>query len=121
MPVLTRAMRMAIAPPARIERAMTSSGVNPIWSPMIVVAARSAAVISALLTVDHLSPLKNAARCVSGGAPLYRKCSIWSRMAATTHAWGCPVAPCPIYSHLVLFFCILKGRLMKVAVAQEVG
>ena len=54
-------------PPARIDRALTSSGVNPTWGLMIVVAARSAAVIYVLHIVDHLFPLKTAVRCVSGG------------------------------------------------------
>ena len=56
-----------MAPLACIERALTSSGVNPTWGPMVLVAARSAAVISALRTVEHLFPLKTAARCVYGG------------------------------------------------------
>ena len=77
-----------MAPPARIERALTSSGVNPTWGPMIVVAAQSAAVISALRTVDHLTPLKTAARCVSRVAPCGRKCATRRRMAATAHARG---------------------------------
>ena len=56
-----------MALPARIKRALTLSGVNPTWGLMIVVAAQSAAVISTLRTVDHLSHLKTAARCASGG------------------------------------------------------
>ena len=55
--VSTHAMRRAMAPPVRIERALTSSGVNLTWGPMIVVAARSAAVILTLRTMDHLTPL----------------------------------------------------------------
>ena len=66
--VLTRTMRRAMAPPDRIERALTFYGVNPTWGPMIVVAAQSAALISALRIVDHLFPLKTAARCLFGGA-----------------------------------------------------
>ena len=64
--VSTRAMRRAMAPPARIERALTSSGVRTTWGPMIVVVALSTVVILALRTMDHLTPLKTAARCVSG-------------------------------------------------------
>ena len=56
-----------MAPPSHIKRALTSSGVKPIWFPMIVVAARSAAVISILQIVDHLFTLKTSARCVVGG------------------------------------------------------
>ena len=51
--MLTRAMMRAMAPPARIDRALTSSGVNITWGPMRVVAARSAVVILELRTVDQ--------------------------------------------------------------------
>ena len=74
-----------MAPPARIERALTSSGVNPTWVPMIVVAARSAEVISALSTVDHLFPLKTVARCMSLGSPCFCRCATQRQMATTTH------------------------------------
>ena len=110
-----------MAPPARIEHALTSSGVNPTWGPIIVVAERSDAVISELRTVDHLSPLKTVARCVSGVAPCCRKCATRRRVAATAHAWRCPVAPCPIDSLLTPFFCVVKRRLTKVAAAQVVS
>ena len=56
-----------MALPSLIDRALASSGANPTWGMMILVAAWSAVVISALRTVDHLSPLKTVARCVSGG------------------------------------------------------
>ena len=101
----------------RIERALTLSGANPTWGPMIVVAARSAAVISELRTVDHLYPLKTAARCVSGGALCCRKCATRRQMAATAHAQGCPIALCPIDSPLTPFLCIVKRKLTKVAAA----
>ena len=104
--VSSRAMRRVMAPPARIERPLTSYGVNPTWGPMIVVAARISAVNSALHTVDHLTPLKTAARCVSGVAPCCRKCSTRCRMDATAHVWGCPVAPCLINSTLTPFFAL---------------
>ena len=71
---------------ARIERALTSSGLNPNWGLVIVVVARSAFVVSALRTVDHLSPLKTVVRCVYGGALCCRKCATRIRMAATAHA-----------------------------------
>ena len=93
-----------MALPARIERALTSSGVNPIWGPMIVVAAQSAAVILALCTVDQLTPLKTAAICVSWVAPCCCKCATRRRMATTAHVQGCPVEPCPIDSALIPFF-----------------
>ena len=41
-----------MVPTDRIDRALTLSGVNPTWGPMIVVAARSSVVISALRTLD---------------------------------------------------------------------
>ena len=92
-----------MAPLARIERALTCSGVNSTWGPMIVVAARSAVVILALRTVDHLTPLETAARCVSGVVLCCHKCSTRRRMDATAHARGCPVAPCLIDSPLMPF------------------
>ena len=116
--VSTHAKRRAMAPPARIDRALMSSGVNPTWGHMRVVAARNAAVISALRTVDHVVPLKTAARCVSGVAPCCCRCATQHRMAAIAHAWGCPVAPCLIESPLTSFFCVVKWRLTKVATAQ---
>ena len=110
-----------MAPPARINRALTSSGVNPTLGPMIVVAAWSAEVVSVLRIVDHLFPLKTAARCVFGGALCCHKCATRRRMAATAHARGCPVAPCPIDSPLIPCFCVVKRRLTKVAAEQVEG
>ena len=107
-----------MAPPARIDRALMSSGVNPTWGPMRVVAARSAAVISALRTVDQAAPLKTAARCVSGVAPCCRRCATRRLMAVTAHDRECPVAPCPMDSPLTPFFCVVKRRLTKVAASQ---
>ena len=101
-----------MALPARTKRAMTSSGLNPTWGLMIVVAAQSAAVISALRTVDFLSPFKAVARCVSRGALCYYKCA---------HVQGCLVAPCLIDSLLTQCFCVVERTLMKVAAAQVVG
>ena len=94
---------------------------NPTWGLRIVVAARSAAVISALRIVDHLFPLKTATRCVFGGALCCCKTATQRRMAATAHAWGCPVAPCSIDSHLTPFLCVIKRRLTKMATAQVEG
>ena len=110
-----------MAPLARIKRAMTSSGVNPIWGSMIVVAAQSAVVISALRTVDHLTTFKTAARFVSGVAPCCLKCATQRRMAATAHARGCPMAPYPINYPSTPFFCVVKKRLTKEAAAQVVA
>ena len=118
--VLTHAMRRAMAQPTHIDRALTSSGVNPTWVPMSVIAARSAVVISALRTVDQAALLKTAARCVSGLAPCCRRCATRRLMAVTVHARGCPVAPCPMDSPLTPFFCVVNRRLTKVAAAQVV-
>ena len=116
--VSTRAMRRAMAPPARIDRALTSSGMNPTWVPMVVVAARSAVVILALRTVDQVAPLKTAVRCVSGVAPCCCRCATRRLMAATAHVRGWPVAPCLMDSPLTPVFCVVKRRLTKVAAAQ---
>ena len=110
-----------MAPPACIERALTSSGMNPTSGLMIVVSDRSAAVISALRIVDHLFPLKTAVRCVFGGALCCHKCATRRQMAATSHERGCSVAPCQIDSPLTPFFCVVKSRLTKVAAAQVEG
>ena len=80
-----RAMKRAMAPPAHIERVLMSSGMNPTWGPLIVVAAHSAAVISALRIVDDLFTLKTAVRCVFGGALCCCKCATRRRMDATAH------------------------------------
>ena len=107
-----------MAPLSCIDCALTSSGVNPTWGPMRVVAARIAAVISALRTVDYVVPLKTAAKCVSGVALCCRRCDTRRRMAATANARGCPVALCPIDFPLTPFFCVVKRRLTQVAAAQ---
>ena len=91
-----------MAPLARIERALMSYGVNSTWGPIILVAAQSAGVISALRIIDHLFPLKTATRCMFGGSISCRKCATWRRMATTAHARGFTVAPCPIDSPLTL-------------------
>ena len=116
--VSTCTTRRAMAPPARIDRALTSYGVNPTWGPMRVFAACSNAVVSALWTVDHVVPLKTAERCVSGVDPCCRICATRRRMAATAHARRCHVAPCPIEFPLMPFFCVIKRRLTKVVAVQ---
>ena len=121
MSVLTRAMRRVMAPPACIKRVLTSSSVNPTWGPMIVVAAQSDVVISALRIFDHLFPLKTAVRCVFGGALYCSKCATRIWMSATTHARGRPIAPCPTDSPLTPFFCVVKRRLTKVVASQAEG
>ena len=103
---------------AHIERALTSSGVNPTLGPMIVVAARSAAVISELRTMDHLTLLKTAAKYVSRVGLCCRKFATRRCIDATAHAQGCPVATCPVDSPLTPFFCVVKSSLTKVAAAQ---
>ena len=107
-----------MAPPDRVDCALKSSGVNPTWGPMRVVAARSAVVIFELRTVDHVVPLKTAARCVSGVAPWRRRCYTRRQMADTAHARGFPVGPCRIDFPLTPFLCVVKRRLTTVAAAQ---
>ena len=110
-----------MAPLARIERALTYSGVKTTWGPMILVAAQSADVISALRTVDRSFPLKAGAKCVLLGAPCRQRCATRRLMAATAHARGWPVAPCTIYYPLTPFLCVAKRRLTKLAMAQVIG
>ena len=88
---------------------------------MIVVASRSAAVIMALHTVEHLTLLKTAVKCVYGVAQCCCNFATRRRMNATAHVWGCLVALCPNDSPLMQFFCVVKGRLTKVAAAQVVA
>ena len=108
--MLMHAMKRSMPPPARIKRVLTSSDVNPTWGLMIVVAAQSAAVISALRIVDKLSPLKTAARCMFGEALCCRKCATWRQMAATANERRCPVPLCTKDSPLTPFFCVVKRR-----------
>ena len=110
-----------MAPPVRIGLALTSSGVNPTWVPMRVVAACSAAVISALQTVEHVVLLKTAARYVSEVALCCRRCATRRRMVATAHARGCPVVPCQIELHLTPFLYVVKRKPKKLAEAQVTG
>ena len=111
-----------MALPSLIDRALASSGANPTWGMMILVAAWSAVVISALRTVDHLSPLKlRRDACPGGGALCCCKCATRRCTAATAHVWGCLVALCPIDSPLTPFFCVVKRSLTKVAAAQVVA
>ena len=110
-----------MAPPARIERVLTYSGVKTTWSPMILVAAQSADVISALRTVDRSFPLKAGAKCVLLGAPCRHRCATRRLMAATAHARGWTIVPYPVDYSLTPFFCIIKRRPMKIAAAQVAG
>ena len=110
-----------MAPPARIERVLTFSGVSFTWGSMILVAARSAVVISALRIVDHLFPLKTFARCMFGEALCCCKCATRRQMADTAHARECPVAVCPIDSPLTPSFCVVKRRIMNVVEVQVEG
>ena len=102
----------------RIERALTSTGVNRTWGPMIVVAAQSAEVSLSFLTVDHLTPLKTAERCVSEVTLCCRNCATRRRMDVTAPVRGRPVASCPIDYPLTQFFRVVKRRLTKVVAAQ---
>ena len=89
---------------ARIEHALTSSGVNTTWGPIILVAAQIADVILALRTLGHSLPLKTAARCVLLGAPCCCKFANRCLMAVTAHTRKWPVAPFPMDSTLKIFY-----------------
>ena len=110
-----------MAPPAHIKRALTSTGVNPTWGLMILGAAQSADVVSALHTVEHCFPLKTAANCVLQGAPCCCKCATWRLIAATEHAQGWPVVPCLMDSTSAAFLCVVIRRLTKFAMSQVTG
>ena len=88
MSVLIQVIRRAMVLTSRIKQVLKSSVVNPTWGLMILVAAWSADVISALRTVDHHFSLNMLARCVLMGAPCCHRCATQHRMDATAHVWG---------------------------------
>ena len=110
-----------MAPPARIEHELMSSGVKLTWGPIILLVARSADVISAISTLYHSFTLKMASNCVLLGAPFCCKCDTRRLMAATAHARGWPVSPCLMDYPLMPFFCVVKRRLKKFTEAHVAG
>ena len=74
-------MSRDIALPDHIKRGIIYSGMNPTWGPMILVAAQSSDVVSALRTVDHRLPLKTTASCVFLGGACCHMCATRRRMA----------------------------------------
>ena len=67
-----------------------------------------------------LNSVENCGTYLSGVAPCFCECTTRRRMAATAHAQGCPVAPCPINSPLAPFFCVINRKITKVEAAQVV-
>ena len=110
-----------MALPALTKIALMYLGVNPTWGLMILVAARNADVILSLRTVDYRFQLKMTAICVLFEALCYCGCATRRRMAATAHTRGRTVAPCPMDSPLMPFFCVVKRRRRKVEVEQATG
>ena len=119
--VLTLAMRIFMLPPERMERALTSLGVNPTCGPVILTAARSDFLILVLQTNVHLFLWKILAKYVLLVVQCHRRYAKRHKMDTTAHALGCPVVPWPIELPLTLFFWSMKRRLLKVAVAQAWG
>ena len=99
-------MRSAMAPPARMERALNSSEANPTL---------------VLHTDIHLLFWKNLAKGVWLVAPWCRRYATRHLMAATAHALGCPVVPWPIDFPLTPFFWVLNRRLVKVVMEHSCG
>mmetsp|Transcript_42841 Transcript_42841/g.130289 ORF Transcript_42841/g.130289 Transcript_42841/m.130289 type:complete len:298 (-) Transcript_42841:579-1472(-) len=111
----------AMTPPARIDRALTSSVRNPTDGPNEATASRTAAVMSVLRTCVQLVPFLTAARGVLSVVRWDRSSTTSLPIAATAYAHGCPDRPCPIDSPLTPFFCVLKVRVTKSAAAILAG
>ena len=93
-----------MAPPACIECALTSFGMNPTCGPVMVTAARRALVVS-VLQIEVNFPLSHTP--VKGVLPMAPWCQRYSTrrlMAATARALGCPMVPWPMDSPLTPFF-----------------
>lgn len=93
-----------MAPPAHIERALTSVGLKPTCGPEILTASRSALMTSVLLIVDHFPFLDTSAICKRLLAPCCCICATNILITATANARGFPVSPCTIDSPLVQLF-----------------
>ena len=105
-------------PPYHIERALTTVGLKPTCRPKILTASRSALEISVIIIVDHLPLLDTATSNMRTLAQFTSICETHLLTAATAHAWGLLILPCPIYLPLPPFFCVVKRRLTKLAVIQ---
>ena len=93
-----------MAPPARMERALTSSGVKPTCGPVMATAAWNYLVMSVLRTDVHLILWNTLAKGGCLVAPWCRRYSTQRLVVATAHILGCPVVPWPIDSPLTPFF-----------------
>ena len=93
-----------MAPPARVERALTSSSVKTTCGPIMVTAAQRALVMLVLCTDFRLLLWNTLAKGLWPVAPWCRRYVTRCLMAATSHALGCAVVPWPIDFPLTLFF-----------------
>ena len=93
---------------------------EPTWGAIVLVLAHSDSVISVRQTMDHHFPLKTVARCVFLGMMCCRRCSTWHWMAVTAHARVWLVAPFPMESPLMSFFCVVNTMTTMDAAEQVI-
>ena len=98
------AMSRAMAPPAHIERALTSSGLKPTCGPVMVTAARRDLFILVILIEVHFPLWNKPAKGVWMVDPWCRRYATRRLMAANAHAMGCHVVPWLMDSPLTPFF-----------------
>ena len=108
----------SMAPPARIECALTLVGLKPTCGEEILMDSRRALVISVLLMVDHFLFLDNSARGVWSLAPSRNRCATHILNTATAHARGCLVFTFPIDYPLVTFLYVVNRSLTKISVSH---
>ena len=82
-----------MAPPARMERVLTSYEANLTGGPVMVTAAQRALVMSVLHTDVHLFLCNTLAKGLWLVALWCKRYSTRRLMAATSHTLGCPVVP----------------------------
>jgi hypothetical protein len=112
--------RRAIAPPALVERADTSSGRKPMDGPIIAADTLIVAVTKAAVTEHHLLwavlvGQKTAHKGVEGDAWWRRRCTMRRMTTSTGQPSECWERACPITSSRVPFFCVVNVRVTKVA------
>ena len=94
--VLNLEIRSTMAPPARMDHALTYSGLKPTCEPDISTEFMSALVILVILMEDHLFLWYTAASGVWLLAPFCQRCDTRRLMDATANALGWPASTCPI-------------------------
>ena len=117
----TRTMRSSITPPARRDRALTSSGVKLMAGPSARMMERVDVVISSLHICCRVWPRLMEVMEVLPVVPLWQRYATWQHRAATGKPLGFPVQPCPKYSHLTPLFFFVKRVLKKSARARVCG